>query len=143
MVKKSLSRHVYQVRLPIRHCFRFLMIVLNVFIGLFNLIPLLPFDGGHVAIATYERIREIGRTERYHADLTKMLPVAYGVVLFMVTIGVMALYADITNAFNAGTVNSVQLRVPDLVIGNETVAFESPTGIIAPRQATFGARWSF
>ena len=54
-----------------------------------------------------------------------------------------ALYADITNAFNASTITGVQLRVPDLVIGNETVGFEAPTGVIAPRQATFGARWSF
>jgi hypothetical protein len=54
-----------------------------------------------------------------------------------------AIYADITNVFNTGTITTVQLRVPNLAIGNETVAFESPTGIIAPRQATFGARWSF
>lgn len=54
-----------------------------------------------------------------------------------------ALYADITNVFNASTVTSVQLRVPELVIGNETVGFEAPTGVITPRQATFGARWSF
>ncbi|HEY5888625.1 MAG TPA: site-2 protease family protein [Acidimicrobiales bacterium] len=75
-----------------------IMIVLNVFIGLFNLIPLLPFDGGHVAIGTYERIREIGHPgRRYQANLTRMLPVAYAVVLFMVTIGTMALYADIAN----------------------------------------------
>ena len=33
--------------------------------------------------------------------------------------------------------------MPDLVIGNETVLFDSPTGVIAPRQATLGARWSF
>jgi membrane-associated protease RseP (regulator of RpoE activity) len=77
-----------------------IMIVLNVFIGLFNLIPLLPFDGGHVAIGTYERIREIGRKGRYQADLTRMLPVAYAVVLFMVTIGAMALYADIADPIN-------------------------------------------
>ena len=78
-----------------------IMVVLNVFIGLFNLIPLLPFDGGHVAIGTYERIREIGRHgQRYQADLTRMLPVAYAVVLFMVTIGTMALYADIANPIN-------------------------------------------
>ena len=55
----------------------------------------------------------------------------------------MALYADITNVFNQGTITTVQLRVPDLVIGNETVSFESPTGVIAPRQTTIGARWSF
>jgi Zn-dependent protease len=72
-----------------------LMIVLNVFIGLFNLIPLLPFDGGHVAVGTYERIREIGRPGRYHADVARLLPVAYAVVLFMVAIGTMAIYADI------------------------------------------------
>ena len=77
-----------------------IMVVLNVFIGLFNLIPLLPFDGGHVAIGTYERIREIGTRRRYHADLTRMLPVAYVVVLFMVTIGAMALYADIADPIN-------------------------------------------
>jgi membrane-associated protease RseP (regulator of RpoE activity) len=77
-----------------------IMVVLNVFIGLFNLIPLLPFDGGHVAIGTYERIREMGHRGRYHADLTRMLPVAYAVVLFMVTIGAMALYADIADPIN-------------------------------------------
>jgi hypothetical protein len=54
-----------------------------------------------------------------------------------------AVYADVTNVFNEGTVTGVQVRVPELVIGNETVSFESPTGVIAPRQATFGARWSF
>jgi hypothetical protein len=54
-----------------------------------------------------------------------------------------ALYADITNAFNASTITGVQFRVPELAIGNETVDFEGPTGVITPRQATLGARWSF
>ena len=35
--------------------------MLNVFIGIFNLVPLLPLDGGHVAIATYEKIRSMLR----------------------------------------------------------------------------------
>ncbi len=73
------------------------MVLLNIFIGIFNLIPLLPLDGGHVAVATYERIREVGRRGRYHADVAKLLPLTYGVVIFMVTIGVMALYADLIN----------------------------------------------
>ena len=48
-----------------------------------------------------ERIREIGHPgRRYQADLTRMLPVAYAVVLFMVTIGAMALYADIFDPIN-------------------------------------------
>ena len=36
----------------------FLLAVLNVFVGVFKMFPLLPLDGGHVVIATYERIRE-------------------------------------------------------------------------------------
>mgnify|MGYP001240504806 CR=1 FL=1 len=34
-------------------------VAINLAIGVFNLIPMLPFDGGHIAIATYERIREV------------------------------------------------------------------------------------
>jgi membrane-associated protease RseP (regulator of RpoE activity) len=72
--------------------------VLNVFIGLFNLIPLLPFDGGHVAIATYERLREIGRGgRRYFVDVTRLLPVAYAVVTVLVLIGVSSVYLDVVN----------------------------------------------
>jgi membrane-associated protease RseP (regulator of RpoE activity) len=70
------------------------LVLLNIFIGIFNLIPLLPFDGGHVAIATYERLREFGTGRRYYADVTRLLPFAYAVVLVMVTVGAMALYAD-------------------------------------------------
>ena len=47
----------------------YLLAVLNVFVGVFNMFPLLPLDGGHAAIAIYERIRE-GRTgRRYFADV--------------------------------------------------------------------------
>jgi membrane-associated protease RseP (regulator of RpoE activity) len=71
--------------------------LLNIFIGVFNLVPLLPLDGGHVAVATYERVREIGRGRRYHADITKLLPLTYAVVFVLVTIGMIALYVDITD----------------------------------------------
>jgi membrane-associated protease RseP (regulator of RpoE activity) len=74
------------------------MISFNITIGLFNLIPLLPFDGGHVVVATYERIREIGhRRRRYHADVTKLLPLAYAVVAIFVTLGLLALVRDAVN----------------------------------------------
>jgi membrane-associated protease RseP (regulator of RpoE activity) len=76
------------------------MMLLNVFIGVFNLLPLLPFDGGHVAVGTYERIREIGTGRRYQADITKLLPLTYAVVLFMVTIGSLALYVDLFDPIN-------------------------------------------
>ena len=48
----------------------YLLAILNVFVGVFNMFPLLPLDGGHAAIATYERIREIGRGgRRYFTDV--------------------------------------------------------------------------
>jgi membrane-associated protease RseP (regulator of RpoE activity) len=80
----------------------FLLVVLNVFIGLFNLVPLLPLDGGHIAVATYERIRELFRRDgrRYFVDVAKLMPLTYAVVLVMVLIGVSSLYLDIVNPVN-------------------------------------------
>ncbi|MDH3754598.1 MAG: site-2 protease family protein [Acidimicrobiia bacterium] len=72
------------------------LVVLNVFIGIFNLAPLLPLDGGHVAIAVYERLRE-RRGERYHADVGKLLPLTVAVIAVLVFIGLGALYLDITD----------------------------------------------
>ncbi|HEY3140146.1 MAG TPA: M50 family metallopeptidase [Acidimicrobiales bacterium] len=74
----------------------FLFVGVNIFVGLLNLIPLLPFDGGHAAVAIYERIRS--RRERpYHADVTKLLPFAYAVVMGIVVLGLTTLYLDIVN----------------------------------------------
>ena len=53
--------------------------MLNVFVGVFNMFPLLPLDGGHAAIATYERLRE-RNGQRYHADVSKMMPFAMAVI---------------------------------------------------------------
>ena len=74
----------------------YLLVLLNIFIGVFNLIPLLPLDGGHVAIGTYERLRSrAGR--RYQADVGKMMPVAAAVIVLLVLIGVTSIYLDIVN----------------------------------------------
>jgi membrane-associated protease RseP (regulator of RpoE activity) len=74
------------------------MALLNIFIGVFNLIPLLPFDGGHVAVGTYEKIRELlSGQRRYMADVSKLLPLTYVVVFTMIALGSMALYADVLN----------------------------------------------
>ena len=37
----------------------YLLILINIFVGIFNLVPLPPFDGGHVAIAIYEKVRSL------------------------------------------------------------------------------------
>jgi membrane-associated protease RseP (regulator of RpoE activity) len=67
----------------------------NVFIGIFNMLPLLPFDGGHAAIATYERIRS-RRGKRYQADINKMVPVATVVVGLLAFLLLTGLYLDVT-----------------------------------------------
>jgi membrane-associated protease RseP (regulator of RpoE activity) len=75
---------------------------LNVFIGVFNLFPLLPLDGGHVAIAWYERARSWlavrrGRPDPGRVDYNKLLPLTYFVVLLFVGLTVLTLTADIVN----------------------------------------------
>ena len=70
--------------------------LLNVFIGVFNMIPLLPFDGGHVVIATYERLRSWGG-RRYSADVSKMVPVAYAVILILAFVFIGSVYLDFTD----------------------------------------------
>ncbi|MGZ4594663.1 MAG: M50 family metallopeptidase [Actinomycetes bacterium] len=75
---------------------------LNVFIGIFNLFPLLPLDGGHVAIAWYERARSWvaarrGRPDPGRVDYNKLLPVTYLVILLFGGLTVLTLAADIVN----------------------------------------------
>lgn len=72
-----------------------LLAFVNVFVGAFNMIPLLPFDGGHAAMATYERIRS-RRGRPYRADAAKMIPVATAVVGLLLVLFVTGLYLDIT-----------------------------------------------
>lgn len=68
-----------------------LVALVNVFVGVFNVIPMYPLDGGHFAVALYEKIR--GRP----ADVRKLMPVAAVVVAFLVLLGLVALYLDIAS----------------------------------------------
>ena len=75
-----------------------LLASVNIFVGVFNLFPLLPFDGGHAAIATYERIRS--RKDRtYRADVEKMWPVTVVVLTLLLFLTFTGLYLDITRPF--------------------------------------------
>jgi membrane-associated protease RseP (regulator of RpoE activity) len=67
----------------------------NVFVGVFNMLPLLPFDGGHAAIATYERLRS-RNGKRYFADVNKMMPVVVVVLALVGFLFFTGLYLDIT-----------------------------------------------
>jgi membrane-associated protease RseP (regulator of RpoE activity) len=73
-----------------------LLAVVNISIGIINLLPLLPLDGGHIAIAVYERIRS-RRGKRHMADVSRLLPLTYAVVLMLGLIMVSSVYLDIVD----------------------------------------------
>jgi membrane-associated protease RseP (regulator of RpoE activity) len=79
----------------------FLLAYVNIFFGLFNLFPMLPLDGGHVAIAVYERIRS-RRGRRYFADVQKMMPYAYAFLLIIGFFFISGLYLDIVSPIHVG-----------------------------------------
>ena len=73
------------------------LIVINVSIGVVNMIPLLPFDGGHVAIATYEKLRSMITGRRHRVDAAHLVPIAYGVLAIFLLLTVVALFRDIVD----------------------------------------------
>jgi membrane-associated protease RseP (regulator of RpoE activity) len=78
---------------------------LNIFVGAFNMLPLLPLDGGHIAVIVYERIRAFfarlrGRPDPGLANMAKLLPVSFSLFMIVVVFGVMLILADIINPVN-------------------------------------------
>ena len=74
----------------------FLFAAINIFVGLFNLVPLPPLDGGHVAVATYEKLRS--RKDRPHRiDAAKLLPLQYLVLILLIAVFAAVLYLDVSN----------------------------------------------
>ena len=72
----------------------------NFFIAMFNFVPLLPLDGGHIAGALYEGLKRgvarlRGRPEPGHVDVAKLLPIAYVVGLAMLVMGMVLIVADL------------------------------------------------
>jgi len=75
---------------------------LNIFVGAFNMIPLLPLDGGHVAIVIWERIRAAfahlrGRPDPGLVDISKVLPVCFSIFVVVMFFGLILVAADIVN----------------------------------------------
>lgn len=71
-----------------------LIATVNIFLGLINLAPILPFDGGHITVATYEEIRSRISGKAYRVNMAKLMPVTYIVVLLMVGLFASTLYLD-------------------------------------------------
>ena len=82
--------------------FWFFLAQLNFVLGAINLVPLLPFDGGHIAVAVFEKIRNMIRSARgmvaaAPVNYLKLMPATY--VILVVVVGYMALTvtADFVN----------------------------------------------
>ena len=74
-----------------------LLISINIFVGLLNLVPLLPFDGGHIAVATYEKVASTIRRRRVQVDITKLMPLTVAVLGVLAFIFLSSLFLDVTN----------------------------------------------
>jgi membrane-associated protease RseP (regulator of RpoE activity) len=84
-----------------------LLAALNFMLFIFNLIPLLPLDGGHVAGALWEGLkRQIarwrGRPDPGYVDVAKALPVAYTVSMVLLGASLLLIYADVVKPINLG-----------------------------------------
>ncbi|MEP9364519.1 M50 family metallopeptidase [Nocardioides sp. CN2-186] len=72
----------------------------NFFIGMFNFIPLLPLDGGHIAGALWEALRRAfarlrGRPDPGYVDVARLLPIAYCVAAALLVMGVVLIVGDL------------------------------------------------
>jgi membrane-associated protease RseP (regulator of RpoE activity) len=82
--------------------FWFFLAQLNFVLGAVNLIPLLPFDGGHIAIAVFEKIRNMIRSARgmvaaAPVNYLKLMPATYVVLLVVVGYMLLTVTADLVN----------------------------------------------
>jgi membrane-associated protease RseP (regulator of RpoE activity) len=74
-----------------------LLIYINVVFGLINMLPMLPLDGGHVAVAAYEWIRTKKGEAYYKADITKMFPVVAVFLALLAVIVLSGVFLDLTH----------------------------------------------
>ena len=90
------------VELGLWLAFWFFLASLNFILAVVNLIPLLPFDGGHIAVATYEKIRNMIRSARGRAaagpvNYLKLMPATYVVLVVLVGYMLLTVTADFIN----------------------------------------------
>lgn len=89
---------------PMERLATFVLIVasLNIFVGIFNLLPILPLDGGHMAVAIADEIRAFfarlrGRPRPAPIDVTVLTPITMVVFVVLATLTLLLLVADVIN----------------------------------------------
>ena len=89
---------------PMERLATFLLIVasLNIFVGIFNLLPILPLDGGHMAVAIADEIRAFlarlrGRPRPAPIDVTVLTPITMVVFVILALLTLLLLVADVIN----------------------------------------------
>jgi membrane-associated protease RseP (regulator of RpoE activity) len=89
---------------PMERLATFILIVasLNIFVGVFNLLPILPLDGGHMAVAIADAIRAFfarlrGRPRPAPIDVTVLTPITMVVFVVLATLTLLLLVADVIN----------------------------------------------
>jgi RIP metalloprotease RseP len=89
---------------PMERLATFILIVasLNIFVGVFNLLPILPLDGGHMAVAIADEIRAFiarlrGRPRAAPIDVTVLTPITMVVFVVLATLTLLLLVADVIN----------------------------------------------
>jgi membrane-associated protease RseP (regulator of RpoE activity) len=89
---------------PMERLATFVLIVasLNIFVGIFNLLPILPLDGGHMAVAIADEIRAFfarlrGRPRPAPIDVTVLTPITMVVFVVLASLTLLLLVADVIN----------------------------------------------
>ncbi|MBO0883496.1 MAG: site-2 protease family protein [Mycobacterium sp.] len=82
--------------------FWFFLAQLNFILGAINLVPLLPFDGGHIAIAVFEKVRNMvrsarGRVAAAPVNYLKLMPATYVILVLVAGYMLLTVTADLVN----------------------------------------------
>ncbi|GAA1468514.1 M50 family metallopeptidase [Microbacterium thalassium] len=79
-----------------------LLASLNIALFVFNMVPLLPLDGGHIAVALWDGIKRAwakltGRAAPKPVDATRLVPATFVVVVALIAMGAVLIISDLVN----------------------------------------------
>lgn len=72
-----------------------ILVIINLALGTFNLLPMLPLDGGHIVVATYESVMGKFTKRRHFLNMERLTPVVAAFFGLLLMLGLGAMYLDI------------------------------------------------